>query len=169
MHGHDVLREYSVRVVTVSTSRFERYGRVAGVENIPEDDTSGRLIVDSFGDRVKAYLLVPDDVQEIRRAVMEGDEDVVIITGGTGLNPRDVTVEAVEPLYDRKIDGFGEIFRFESFKEVGYSALLSRATAGIVGSKVVFCLPGSKNAVKKGVEIIQSVVTHVLSHARGMR
>lgn len=169
MHQHDVLRDYTVRIVTVSTSRFERYGRLEGVENIPEDDGSGKLIAESFGERVKSYVLVPDDVQEIRRAVIESEEDVVVITGGTGLNPKDVTIEAVEPLFDKKIDGFGEIFRLESFKEVGFNALLSRATAGIAGNKVVFCLPGSKNAVRKGVEIILSTVTHILSHSRGMR
>ncbi|AKG92545.1 molybdopterin adenylyltransferase [Geoglobus ahangari] len=169
MHEHDVALEYTVRVVTVSTSRFEKYGRVRGVENIPEDDGSGRLIAESFGERVREYVLVPDDVQEIRRAVIESEEDVVVITGGTGLNPKDVTIEAVEPLFDRKIDGFGEIFRLESYKEVGFNALLSRATAGIVDGRVIFCLPGSKNAVRTGLEIIHSVVTHILSHARGMR
>ena len=169
MHRHDVVEDYTVRVVTVSTSRFERYGRVEGIENIPEDDSSGRLIAESFGESVKAYVLVPDDVMEIRKAVIESEEDVVVITGGTGLNPSDVTIEAVEPLYDKKIDGFGEIFRMESFKEVGFNALLSRASAGISGGKAIFCLPGSKNAVRKGVEIILSTVTHILSHARGMR
>lgn len=167
MHKHEVVEDYSVRIVTVSTSRFEKYGRVEGVEKIPDDDESGKIIAEMLGDRVKNYVLVPDSVSEIRKAVLDSSEDVVVVTGGTGLNPKDVTVEALEPLFDKKIDGFGEIFRLESYKEIGYNALLSRATAGIISNKVVFCLPGSKKAVKKGMEIINSVLKHIISHAKG--
>ncbi|MBO8178964.1 MAG: MogA/MoaB family molybdenum cofactor biosynthesis protein [Archaeoglobus sp.] len=166
MHEKDL--DYQVAVITVSTSRYEKYGEVKGVENIPEDDASGKLLVESFD--ASLYFLVPDDVMLIRKAVFEALEeaDVCMITGGTGLNPKDVTVEAVEPLFTKKIDGFGEIFRMLSYQEVGYSAILSRATAGIVGDKVIFCLPGSSKAVRLGIEIIKGSLKHILSHAKGM-
>ncbi|WP_456329002.1 MogA/MoaB family molybdenum cofactor biosynthesis protein [Archaeoglobus sp.] len=166
MHEKDV--DYKVAVITVSTSRYEKYGGVKGVEKIPEDDVSGKLLVESFD--ASYYFLVPDDVMLIRKAVFEALEeaDVCMITGGTGLNPKDVTVEAVEPLFTKKIDGFGEIFRMLSYQEVGYSAILSRATAGIVEDKVIFCLPGSSKAVRLGIEIIKGSLKHILSHAKGM-
>jgi len=166
MHERDI--DYEVAVITVSTSRYEKHGNVKGVENIPEDDSSGKMLVESFG--ASQYFLVPDDIVLIRKAVFEALEkaDVCLITGGTGLNPKDVTVEAVEPLFTKKIDGFGEIFRMLSYQEVGYSAILSRATAGIVGDKVVFCLPGSSKAVRLGIEIIRGSLKHILSHAKGM-
>lgn len=166
MHEKDL--EYEVAVITVSTSRYEKYGEVKDVENIPEDDASGKLLVESFD--ASHYFLVPDDITLIRKAVFEALEeaDVCMITGGTGLNPKDVTVEAVEPLFTKKIDGFGEIFRMMSYQEVGYSAILSRATAGIVGDKVIFCLPGSSKAVRLGIEIIKGSLKHILSHAKGM-
>ncbi len=166
MHERDV--DFKVAVVTVSTSRYEKYGRLSGVEKIGDFDESGKLIHETFG--AVHYVLVPDSIIEIRRAVLESLEiaDVCIVTGGTGLSPSDVTVEAVEPLFTKKIDGFGEIFRRLSYDEIGLSALLSRATAGLVDDKVVFCLPGSKKAVRLGVEIIKGVLKHVLSHARGL-
>ena len=166
MHEKDL--DYKVAVITVSTSRYEKYGGVKGVENIPEDDASGKLLVEGFD--ASHYFLVPDDITLIRKAVFEALEeaDVCMITGGTGLNPKDVTVEAVEPLFTKKIDGFGEIFRMMSYQEVGYSAILSRATAGIVGDKVIFCLPGSSKAVRLGIEIIKGSLKHILSHAKGM-
>ncbi len=169
MHEHEVYESYTVCVVTVSTSRFKKYGEVNGLENIPEEDESGRLIVDAFMENVRDYKLVSDDVGMIRKALISCEQDVVIFTGGTGLNPKDVTIEAVKPMLEREIEGFGEIFRLKSYQEIGYRAMLSRTLAGIYDGKAVFCLPGSKNAVKVGVEIIKEVANHILSHARGMR
>jgi len=167
---HEKEVDFKVAVVTVSTSRHRAHGNVRGVENVPESDGSGRLIIESFGDRVVEYLLVPDDVIEIQKAVLHSlsKADVCIVSGGTGLNPRDVTVEAVEPLFTKKIEGFGEIFRMLSYYEVGYSAILSRATAGLIDDKVVFCVPGSTKAVKLAVEIIKGSLRHILSHAKGL-
>ncbi|MEM4617029.1 MAG: MogA/MoaB family molybdenum cofactor biosynthesis protein [Archaeoglobaceae archaeon] len=168
MHERDL--DYKVAIITVSTSRFNRYGALRGVANIPEDDESGVQIFNAFRDKVVDYLLVSDDIMQIRSAVFDVLKiaDVCIITGGTGLNPRDLTIEALENLFDKKIEGFGEIFRMQSFKEVGYSAILSRAAAGIINGKVVFCLPGSKKAVLLGLEIIKASLKHILSHAKGL-
>lgn len=168
MHERDF--DYKVAIITVSTSRFNKYGALRGVSNIPKDDESGMEIFKAFKDNVEDYYLVSDDVVQIRSAVFDAlkSADVCILTGGTGLNPRDLTIEALEGLFDKKIEGFGEIFRMQSFKEVGYSAILSRAAAGIINGKVVFCLPGSKKAVMLGLEIIKASLKHILSHAKGL-
>jgi molybdopterin adenylyltransferase len=98
--------------------------------------------------------LVPDDRAAIRAQVLawvaSGKVDAVITTGGTGLTGRDVTPEALEPLFDKRIDGFSVIFHLVSYQSVGLSTLQSRATAGLIGGVFVFCLPGSNGAVKDG-------------------
>ncbi len=164
MHEVDMVIEYGV--LTVSTSRFERYGRVS---EPPEDDESGRYLVEEF--KAKRYSLIPDDIFEIRGAVLDTlrDVDVVITTGGTGLNPKDVTIEAVRALIEKEIEGFGELFRYLSFKEIGERAMVTRAFAGVLSGKAVFCLPGSLNAVKLGASLIKSQIRHILTHARGLR
>ncbi|WP_457548861.1 MogA/MoaB family molybdenum cofactor biosynthesis protein [Archaeoglobus sp.] len=163
---HEVEFDISFGVVTISTSRFERHGFL---REPPSDDESGRFLVEEFN--AKAYVLIPDDVMEIRRAVLDmlREVDVVITTGGTGLNPKDVTIEAVKPLIEKEIDGFGDIFRFLSYQEVGDRAMLTRTFAGVVNGKAVFCLPGSLNAVKLGAKLIKSQVRHILTHARGLK
>ncbi len=167
-HERDV--EYSVGIVTVSSSRYRKHGGLKGVENICDDDESGKLLYDAFGDKVVSYILVPDDISMIRTALFEtlAAADVCIITGGTGISPEDVTVEAVEPLFTKKLEGFGEIFRMLSYNEIGVSAVLSRATAGIISDKAVFCLPGSVKAVRLALTIIKPLVKHVLSHTKGL-
>jgi molybdenum cofactor biosynthesis protein B len=103
----------------------------------------------------------------ITRAVKEqvNDVDVVITTGGTGLAPRDVTIEAVQKLLIKEIPGFGELFRFVSYEKIGSSAMLTRASSGIIDNTVIFCLPGSPNAVKLAMEaLILPELQHVLLH-----
>lgn len=120
-----------------------------------ETDTSGRTIaslLEDAGHEVADRQIVPDERDRISGAVRDllarGEIQAVIVTGGTGLTPRDVTVEAVAPLFDRTIDGFGELFRMLSYEDIGAPALLSRATAGIVQRRPVFLLPGSEKAVR---------------------
>jgi len=163
---HEVEFEISFGVITISTSRFEKHGLL---KEPPSDDESGRFLVKEFN--AKAYMLIPDSVMEIRRAVLDmlREVDVVITTGGTGLNPKDVTIEAVKPLIEKEIEGFGEIFRYLSYQEIGDRAMLTRAFAGVVKGKAVFCLPGSLNAVKLGAKLIKSQVRHILTHARGLK
>ena len=134
-----------VAVLTVSDTRDE------------ESDTSGRLLaerVKGAGHTLAAKSLVPDDRAAIRAQVnawiSAKDVDVIVTTGGTGITGRDVTPEALEPLFDKKIDGFSAIFHLVSYQSVGLSTLQSRATAGIIGGVFVFCLPGSNGAVKDG-------------------
>jgi molybdenum cofactor biosynthesis protein B len=130
-------------VVTVSDTRT------------PDTDTSGRAIADALqaaGHEVAARDLVRDDAAAIAAAVERhargGAVQAVIVTGGTGLSPRDVTADALAPLFDKPLPGFGEVFRRLSFDDIGPAAMLSRATAGVVGPAIVFALPGSEHAVR---------------------
>ncbi len=171
-HEHDADIDVKVGIITVSTSRYEKYGDVRGVGGLGKiDDPSGNEILNNLRFDVTDYALIPDWERKIVKTLLDMIEkvDAVVITGGTGLNPSDVTVEAIEPLFEKKIDGFGEIFRYLSFKEVGTSAILSRAIAGIMDGKAVFCLPGSKNAVKLAVNLINDSLKHIISHARGLK
>jgi molybdenum cofactor biosynthesis protein B len=149
-------------VITVSDSRR------------PEDDTSGRTIREmamASGHRIEDSTLVPDDVAAIRDALRKmlarPGVDVVVTTGGTGLSPRDLTLEAAEPLLDRPVEGFGELFRMLSYSQVGAAAMLSRAAAGLSGERAVFLLPGSPKAVALAMEkLILPEAGHLLSQAR---
>ncbi|MEA2603330.1 MAG: molybdopterin adenylyltransferase [Acidobacteriota bacterium] len=149
-------------VITVSDSRR------------PEDDTSGRTIremAEASGHRVEDSTLVPDDVAAIRaalrRMLARPGVDVVVTTGGTGLSPRDLTLEAAGPLLDRPVEGFGELFRMLSYNQVGAAAMLSRAAAGLIGERAVFLLPGSPKAVALAMEkLILPEAGHLLAQAR---
>jgi len=122
-----------------------------------ETDSSGQALVDlllAAGHRLAARDLCPDDVYA-SRAIVSGwiaDEgvDIIITTGGTGLTARDSTPEALVPLFDRQVEGFGELFRQLSYQEIGTSTLQSRAVAGLANQTLVFCLPGSTGACRTG-------------------
>jgi len=160
-------------IITVSTSRYETYGSVS--EPGLADDISGNVMLDLIsgsGFDVKTYSLLPDNesmiaghVRELAGADIGQDIDAIVISGGTGLAPEDVTLEAVEPLFDKTIPGFGEVFRLKSLEDVGTAAILSRASAGIVGRCVVFCLPGSPAAVQLALkELIIPEAPHIVKH-----
>jgi molybdenum cofactor biosynthesis protein B len=139
----DSPRTLAIAVMTVSDTRTE------------EDDTSGHYLVEALesdGHRTAARSIVPDDIYRIRAVlsawIADDDIDAVLITGGTGFSSRDSTPEAVLPLFDKEIDGFGEIFRALSFDEIGSSTVQSRALAGFANNTVVFCMPGSTGACR---------------------
>ncbi len=122
-----------------------------------ENDTSGQTLVDraqAAGHVVVDRVIVIDDVERIREKlrawVADPNVDCVISTGGTGVTGRDVTPEAFEGVYEKRIDGFGEAFRFISFQKIGTSAMQSRATAGVAGGTYLFALPGSSGACRDG-------------------
>ncbi|MCL4346535.1 MAG: molybdenum cofactor biosynthesis protein MoaB, partial [Candidatus Thermoplasmatota archaeon] len=93
--------------------------------------------------------------------------DVIIFTGGTGITSRDITYESVEPELNKKIPGFGELFRFLSYQEIGSAAMMSRAFAGVVRGKVVFCLPGSPDGVRLAMDrLILPEIGHAIREAR---
>ena len=135
----------SIAVLTVSDTRDE------------STDTSGGLLVERLngaGHRLAEKVILPDDVYAVRATVATWIADsrvqVVITTGGTGLTGRDGTPEAVGPLLDKEIEGFGELFRVLSYEEIATSTLQSRALAGVANATYLFCLPGSKGACATG-------------------
>jgi len=106
----------------------------------------------------------PDEKREIRRLVKESietDIELIITIGGTGISPRDVTIEAVEPILDKTLPGYGELFRNLTYHEVGTVSIMTRAIAGVVKRTVVVCLPGSPNAVRLGVSLILKEILHI--------
>lgn len=136
-----------------------------------ENDTSGDALVsmaEADGHQVVERLLVPDDIYRIRyevsRWIIDEQVEAVITTGGTGLTGRDGTPEAVLPLFDRTIDGFGELFRALSFKTVGTSTIASRAVAGVANGTFVFSLPGSTGACK---DAWKGILTEQLNNTYG--
>ena len=140
-------RALDVAVLTVSDTRTE------------QDDTSGAYLVDALqtaGHTLAGKAIVADDIYRIRAVLSQWIADdgvkVVLITGGTGFSGRDSTPEAVQPLFDKDIDGFGEVFRALSHEEIGSSTIQSRALAGFANNTVIFCMPGSTGACKTAWE-----------------
>ena len=129
-----------------------------------EDDKSGSVLanrIEDAGHRLVARAIVKDDIAEIRNTIKDWVDDdaidAIITTGGTGFTGRDVTPDAVEPLFDKHMDGFSIVFHQISFAKIGTSTIQSRATAGLIGSTFVFCLPGSPGACKDGWDGILSL------------
>lgn len=149
MNDNDLLA-LKIAVMTVSDTRTEA------------DDKSGQILVDSLtgvGHNLFEKVIVPDNIYQIR-AVVSGwiaDESVQVIltTGGTGVTGRDGTPEAVKPLLDKEIEGFGEIFRMISYQEIKTSTIQSRTLAGVANGTYIFCLPGSSGACQTGWSIIK--------------
>lgn len=151
--------EVRVGVITVSSTRTEA------------TDSSGALIrerIETAGHRVTYSTIVPDTRLGIRRAVLAALEssNCIILSGGTGLTHDDCTIDAIVPLYEKTIEGFGELFRSRSLAEIGTAAMLSRASAGIIAGAVVFCIPGSTGAARLALdELILPEIDHILTHA----
>jgi molybdenum cofactor biosynthesis protein B len=140
-HRKDAPASVRCFVLTISDTRTEA------------NDASGGAIVELLtgaGHQVAGRRIVRDDPAAVREAVQSAvnTADVIITTGGTGITARDSTYEALAALLDKRLDGFGELFRMLSYAEIGAAAMLSRATAGSIGSTAVFSLPGSEHAVR---------------------
>jgi molybdopterin adenylyltransferase len=146
-------------IITVSSSRKQK------------EDKSGPIIMESLtkaGISVSYTDIVTDDIQAIQHSAKKAMEmcNCIILTGGTGITSDDCTIEAIEPLLKKKLDGFGELFRTKSYQEIGTRSLLSRAIGGIIDKKAIFCVPGSTAAVTLAVnEIIIPEIRHIITHA----
>ncbi len=168
-HREEAPKQLSYEVITCSTSRYKQ-------------QTSGEKVTDVSGDLIESLLLnakqkvssrklVPDDGSMIQDSVKSflarADVDVIILCGGTGIAPSDVTVETVTPLLEKVLPGFGELFRRISYEEIGSAALMSRAVAGVAKGKAIFCIPGSPHAAKLCLErLIIPEAAHMVKHAR---
>ena len=161
-HHSDEPTRARVAVLTVSDSRTE------------DTDRSGaaiRRMLDDAGHEVYGYRILPDEPVQVRQAIetwLASDGcDAVIVNGGTGVSSRDRTYEAVAGMLEKRLDGFGELFRVLSYEDVGSAAMLSRAIAGTVGRKVVFSLPGSTGTVSLALEkLILPELGHLLRELR---
>ncbi len=133
-----------------------------------DDDKSGQILADlaaDAGHSLSARKISKDDVRTIRHIMRDwtarDDIDVIITTGGTGLTGNDVTIEAMRPLFDKEIEGFGTLFHLISYQKIGISTIQSRATAGIMHGRYIFCLPGSPGACRDGWnEILKGQLDH---------
>jgi len=138
------------------------------------DDLSGALmreLISAEGHRVVGYAIIRDEKKaiqkEIERLLALEAVEAVILCGGTGISRRDVTIETVRPMLETELPGFGELFRALSMKDIGSAAMMSRATAGTVGEKVIFCIPGSRGAVDLAMkELILEECGHILWELR---
>ncbi|MEQ1628382.1 MAG: MogA/MoaB family molybdenum cofactor biosynthesis protein [Nitrospira sp.] len=146
-HKHHAPRSIGCMVITCSDTRT------------PDTDTSGQLIqklLKEQGHSIAAYHLVKDEPAQITARITEGiaNESVqaIIINGGTGISRRDSTFEAVDAMLEKRLEGFGEVFRYLTYQEIGSPAIMSRATAGIIKGRVLFSTPGSENAVRLAME-----------------
>jgi molybdopterin adenylyltransferase len=154
------IRLVNLVVITLSDSR-----------TIATDD-SGHIIKKMFesdGHKVIDHIIIPDDKKELEKSIKKylknKNVEIIVTNGGTGVAKRDITVDVIEKLFDKKITAFSTIFTMLSFDDIGSAALVSRATAGIVGKKVIFCLPGSPKAVELGLKkIILPEVSHLVGH-----
>jgi molybdenum cofactor biosynthesis protein B len=170
LHKESSPMSAGVFVLTCSTSKFKQLEH-----NEQPDDESGDIIErlsTNAGHRICGRRLISDSKPMIRgalRTVLRSRPvDVLIVTGGTGLSTTDVTFESISPMLDKDLPGFGEIFRRISYDRIGSAAMMSRAFAGIVGRKAVFCLPGSPDGVKTAMEnLILPELGHIIGLARG--
>jgi molybdopterin adenylyltransferase len=135
------------------------------------DDKSGQTLADRIttaGHRLAGRTIVTDDIHQIRKAaelfLADVDVDAIITTGGTGLTGRDVTIEALKPLFEKEIEGFGVIFHMVSYAKIKTSTIQSRATAGVAKGKYIFCLPGSPGACRDGWD---EILVHQLDYRHG--
>ena len=164
VRGHREAAPESVRVavLTISDTRTR------------ETDTGGDVVEETMrgaGHEVVAREIVRDEATGIRTTLVDllarSDVDAVVTTGGTGISGRDTTYEVVERMVEKRLDGFGELFRMLSYEEIGAAAILSRALAGAVGTKFVASLPGSRNAVRLGMEkLLVPEVAHIVFELR---
>jgi molybdenum cofactor biosynthesis protein B len=157
--NHIIPQEIRAAVITVSSSR------------IPENDSSGTTIITILreaGIQITRYAIIPDKIEPIRDELYLAmkQANCIIFNGGTGLTHDDCTVEAISPLLEKQIEGFGELFRMKSVQQIGTASILSRAIAGITYGKAVFCIPGSTPAVILATkDLFLPEIAHILSHA----
>ncbi len=164
-HRESAPETIRVAVLTISDTRT------------PETDTGGDVaeeLLRGAGHEVVERGIVRDEATSIRDGLIDllarSDVDAVVTTGGTGISARDTTYEVVERMVEKRLDGFGELFRMLSYEEVGAAAVLSRALAGAVGAKFVASLPGSRNAVRLGMEkLLVPEIAHIVFELRKHR
>ena len=159
-HKKQAPRSVTLGIISVSTTRALI------------DDTSGQWIreqAEEKGHKVVFHQVIPDDVAKItallKEKIRESKPQVILMSGGTGITKKDVTIEAVSPLFNKELSAFGPLFAKLSMQEINSAAIMSRATAGVIGKTVVFCMPGSLNACKLACsKLIFPELGHLVKH-----
>ena len=168
-HKEKAPKHLAFALIICSTSRYQvsKAGKQVADES---GDLMAKMLQDK-GYTITLRRVVPDDklmIEEtVREMLQSPNVDVVITCGGTGITPSDVTIETIEPIFEKLLPGFGEIFRSLSYEEIGSAAVMTRAIAGATKNKAIFCLPGSPQAVKLCLErLILPEVGHIIFHVR---
>ena len=160
-HKHKSPVSATCAVIIISGSRTE------------QNDESGKMItqvLENNDHKVTSFSILKNDaasiLKKLDQLLEEESLQVIITSGGTGASHLDITIETITPTLDKKLDGFGELFRFLTYQEIGTGSIMSRAMAGVVGGKVVICLPGSVEAVRLAMEkIILPEIGHLVREA----
>ena len=160
-HKHLSPKSVNCAVIIISDTRIE------------QNDESGKLIIQALGrnnHKVHSYCILKNDASLIRNKLNDllhkEDLQVIITSGGTGISNMDITIETISTILEKKLDGFGELFRFLSYQEIGTSSIMSRALAGVIGGKAIICLPGSVEAVDLAMKkIILPEIKHIVREA----
>ena len=163
-HKKDAPQKVTIAILTLSTTRTIK------------EDASGQWIKETaagIGHEVVCHRVIPDDAATIKMTVREITENlepqILLMNGGTGITPQDVTIEAVSPMFTKVLSAFGPLFAQLSMQEIGSAAIMSRAAAGLIGSTVVFCMPGSLNACKLAcTRLIFPELGHLARHLKGV-
>lgn len=168
-HKASAPKELNFAVFVCSTSRYEQLQRGEKISDVSGDAIAALLT--KAGHKVLIKKIIADDAEIIKAAVEDvlhnRELDAAIFCGGTGIAPKDVTIETVSPYFEKTLPGFGEIFRRLSYDKIGSAAVMSRAAAGVAKGKVLFCIPGSPDAVQISVEkLILPEAPHIVRHAR---
>ena len=155
----------SCGVITLSDSKYEESKKGKNT------DKSGELIISTVEKKypINSYCIIPDEAKKLVPAIetmIDEGIDVIFTTGGTGIGSRDITIETLSPLFEKELTGFGEIFRAETYKELGSGAILSRATAGVYKKTLIIAMPGSPNAVKLALSIVINELNHLVKHLK---
>jgi molybdenum cofactor biosynthesis protein B len=135
------------------------------------EDISGKIAsekIRKYSHDVISFKIIPNDMNEIRSTLKEltVNADAILVIGGTGISSKDLSVEALQPFFSKRLEGFGEIFRYETYKSKGTVAWLTRADAGIIDNSIVFIIPGSPDAVNTALEIILPEIGHAISQIK---
>jgi molybdenum cofactor biosynthesis protein B len=157
-----------IGLIVISDTRYNEIQ--TGAQSSDENADMVKNLVEKADHKLVSVSYVPDEAEEILKSVNELIEkgvQVIITCGGTGLSPRDITIETLSPLFEKSIHGFGELFRFESYKDIGTAAMITRAEAGTYRGAIIFCLPGSPNAVHTACTcFILPEIEHAINHMK---
>lgn len=165
-HDGITLQDVSASVLIISDSLF------SGLRDISEDESGASAIdlLSNFGFESINLDYYPDEFAAIKSKINQDVAEkngLILLIGGTGISPRDVTTDAVKEIIKKELPGFGETFRQKSYESIGDKAMLSRAIAGIKDKSLIIALPGSPNAVNLGIDIVEKIIYHVMELLKG--